>query len=387
MPGESIFIELTGRLVQGDPWTRNTKGYQGAVLQDKQGNPKSEIYIAVAVPKEPNGNANAIYAAIYAKGQQDFPAGEWQSPSFHWKVEDGDAGKHVGKAWAAGCIIFKLKTNFEVNCYDQSGQQIVDPQQLKRGAYVRVSVGVVGNGLNGTANAGLYLNLGRYVQLVGYGEEIAGGLSFEQTFPTAPVLPFGASATPVASGPALAVPGQPAAFVPMGVPGAGAPAPVATAPVAAPQATAAPPAAGPAPIAGPVGAPPAAIGAPTGIQGLVPLGAPAGSQIPPVGPPAPGVPAVAVSTAVPAASGAPMPGTLAAPAVAPTAAAPTPIAPPPGFMQPGAAAPAAAAAPGQPPPGWPAPIAPTTTPPVGYAQSGQPLQPIGHDAAGQPIFF
>lgn len=365
---ESTFIEITGRLVQGDPWVPNTKNFTGGPLTDRAGNPKSETFIAIAVPKQPTGNAEAIYAAIYQKAQQDFPNGEYQQPGFSWKVEDGDAGKHAAKEWARGCIIFKMKSNWEVRCFDQNGQQLTDPRQLKRGYFVRVNVGVNGNGMPAGNNPGMYLNLG-LVQLVGYGEEIAGGLSFEQTFPTPAVLPHGASATPIATGPALAVPGQPAPMVP-GQPAPPAPAgppgyalPAGTLPPGiAPQAAAVPPAAMPAPVPTSVGGLPAAIVAPAGIQGAPALGASVLSQSPPIGPPAPSVPVAA--PAIPAAPGAPMPGTGASVPLGPVAAPIAPIAAPPGFMGGQPAAPVATAPPQHP--------------------SGFPF--AGHDAQGRPLW-
>lgn len=345
---DQLFIELCGRYVQGDAFAPQTRGYQGRPLTDLAGNPKTEYFIAVAVAKEPAGNANALYAAIYGKAQQDFTTGEWQLPSFKWKVEDGDAGKNVGKPWAPGTVLFKLKTKFPPTIYDQAGQQIVDPNLLKRGNFVRVSVGVQGNKNTG-ANAGMYLNLGS-IQLIGYGEEISGGRSFEETFTTPAVLPPGASATPVA--PAAAMPGAPPGQAPLpgmapppGVPAPGAPA--AAAPYGAPAA----PAALPAPPVPVSGAPAPLNALPAAPQAAAPVGDPPAPSAPPGIAPAGGVPGV------------PMPGTTA------------PIAAAPAFLQPGAAAPAAA----QPA----APAAPAVAP----AAPAETRQPIGYDANGQPIYY
>jgi len=310
---ESIFIEIAGRLVQGDPFEHGAKTYEGKAVLDDAGQQRYETFVAIAVPKEPNGNANAIYAQIYAKAQQDFPNGLWQSPTFAWKCEDGDAGdKYAGKDWARGCVIFKLVSNYPVACFDQNGQPIVNPLQLKRGFYVRTSAGVRGNG--STSRPGVYLNLGK-VQLLGYGDPIDSGLTFAQTFTTPAVLPFGASQTPTAAGPMPSTPGQPAPMVP-------------GAPVVAPQPM---PGTLPAPMA-----PPATIGAPAPVQ--APAAAPAAA------PPAPG--------------GVPMPGTVPgpyAPAAAPGAPVPGAIPPAPGFLRP------------------PAPAAPAPGTLIGYDAAGQPV--------------
>ena len=276
-----------GRFIMGDAFTGSDKDQQGRPRLNQQGQPKTQWFMALAFPKNDPEWA-ALWQQITAIGQRDFPNGEWQRPDFAWKVVDGDA-KYPGRPECAGCVILRCSTGFAPTVYDANNAQIVNPAECKRGDYVRVYIGVRGNGDG--QKPGVYINH-QLVQRVGFGEAILAGASPDEAFAAPANLPPGASATPVAGAPMPAMPAQPP------VPGLAAPAPV---PAAPPPATS-----------------PAGTGAPPPVPTMPHPSVPAPRPVADAHPTMPGQPAPSTMTphgapdaAVPgqSAAGAPSPGT------------------------------------------------------------------------------
>jgi len=222
---------------------------KGAPLTDKKGNPRSEYFFALAIPKT-SPEWGPFWQQIATLAQQSYPNGEWNKPTFKWKYINGDSPEQADKEAFKGCHVIKLKSSFAPRVYTKGGtSQIVDPEQVKRGHYIRAYISIAPN--LDAMYPGLYLNP-NMVEFIAYGEEITSGPSGDEVFGAAPAayVPPGASATPVGGTP-LATPG--------GVPGG----------VASPPATPGAPPAGPAaPPAGPAtpGAPPAGPAVPGGVQ-------------------------------------------------------------------------------------------------------------------------
>jgi len=237
---KTTILTPVGRIVQGHPMEAQDKNMSGQPLTDKQGNPRVNYFMGVAFPKT-DPAFNEMWAAMQRVAQQNFPGGQWQSPVFSWKYIDGDGTDSQGQPYAnregfAGHHVIRFNSGFAPKCYTAGGaSQIVDPQQLKRGYYVRVYASLDGNGQ--LQKPGIYINM-NMVELVGYGEEITSGPDGATVFGGAPAaqLPAGASTTPLAPNtpmqhPGMAAPGQyPGAPAPqpgMAAPGQypGAPAP------------------------------------------------------------------------------------------------------------------------------------------------------------------
>ena len=196
------YMFVTGRLVQGSVFEAQTKNMTGGPLTDLKGNPKVQYFIAVAVPKTDQA-MRAEYAKIEQIATSGFPGGETQRPDFAWKILDGDLPQYASKEGFAGCYVFRFTTGFPVNAYTKgAASQITDPNQIKRGYYIRVAFTAVANG-NAT-KPGMYLNTA-LVELVGYGDEISAGPDASALLGGAGAaqLPAGASTTPVAGTPPL----------------------------------------------------------------------------------------------------------------------------------------------------------------------------------------
>ena len=257
MTDQVNILTPVGRMVQGNPFEAQTTNMTGQPLVDKQGQPRSQYFFAIAIPKTDPEFA-AMWTKVQTIAQAGFPGGESGLPTFSWKYTDGDLPEHKDKEGFPGHHILKCTGGFAPKVYQLNGSdyvEVIDPAQLKRGFYIRAYITPRANG--SAANPGVYLNPSM-VEIVGYGPEIIGGPSGQEVFGGAPVanLPVGASATPVAS----ATPPSPGAPTTPALPGT----PAAPTTPALPGTPATPPPA-PAPdfLNGPVVVPPTGPGAPT----------------------------------------------------------------------------------------------------------------------------
>ena len=219
-----------GRMVQGSPFEEQTTDMKGKQLTNAQGQPRSEYFFAIAIPKTDPAYA-AMYAQIQAVAQAGFPGGQFNLPTFAWKIVDGDQPPHNAKEGYAGHWILRISGGFQPKVYTKGGEAvIVDPNQLKRGYYIRAYLTVKANG--DATYPGIYLNPSM-VEVVAFGEEIQVGPDGGAVFGGDPAAtPAGASATPMAGVPIVqAVP--PVAVPPVAVPPVAVP-PVAVPPVAVP---------------------------------------------------------------------------------------------------------------------------------------------------------
>lgn len=235
-----------GRIVMGSLYNPNTTDAEGKPLVTKHGpnagQPRSNYFFALAIPK----NAGETHWAqtpwgqqIWAIGHQAFP-NVAQSPSFAWKIEDGDSQipnkngrKNSDTEGFAGCWVVKFSGGFAPKVYQQEGSgyvQVTQADFCKPGYYVEVAGSVDGNG--SAQQPGIYINHSM-VCFRAYGPEITFGPDVTSAgFGQAP-LPAGASMTPPAGAipmPSAAAPTAPAPAMPSGVPTVpGVPAPLAPA--------------------------------------------------------------------------------------------------------------------------------------------------------------
>ncbi len=238
MSSEQVqFLTPVGRIVMGSIAEGRTTDQQGRPLTTLQGQPKTQYFIGLAVPKN-SPDWEPFWQQIVAIGQRDWPGGQWNTPGFAWKVLDGDTVQN--NPHCAGHYLIKMTSGFAPTCVDTANNPI-DPTIVKRGYWVRCYVGVKGN--DNTQKPGVYVNH-ELIQLVGYGEEIVGGTDPNQAF-AQPVahMPAGVSQTPVAPAadptqPAPAQPAQPAPTQPAPAqpaqPAPTQPAPATTVPAGAP---------------------------------------------------------------------------------------------------------------------------------------------------------
>ena len=210
---ESVsFTTPVGRLVSGSLYKPSTTNMQGQPLITKHGanagQPRSEFFFGIAIPKgvEKHWSETVWGKTIWDVGHKGWPNGQAQSPSFSWKITDGDStvpnksggvpAKREGYArhWVLG---FKSGTAPRIFQADGKGGflNLVDENAIRPGYYIQVQGSVSSN--DNSTNPGVYLNHSM-VCLSGYGPEISLGVRPEDAgFGGA--LPPGASAVPVAA--------------------------------------------------------------------------------------------------------------------------------------------------------------------------------------------
>jgi hypothetical protein len=172
-----------GRFVQGDIFKGRTTNFQGRPLTTQKGEPRTDYYVAVAVPKR---DAQPLLEILRGIAHADFPNGEHARRDFAWKYIDGDSQetdmrgtKPCDKEGFPGNIVFRFSSGFVPKLYDANYDEIIDPNRVKLGDYIRVSGTVRGNG--DSMRPGLYLSHD-LVMFVNEGEEIRTGIDPRQAF-------------------------------------------------------------------------------------------------------------------------------------------------------------------------------------------------------------
>jgi hypothetical protein len=232
------FVTPVGRIVQGDCWEPNTTDMDGNPLVVKAGanagQPRVQYFVGLAIPKTSTlfpALQSAIMGAAASFFPTLFPGGQCTSPEFAFKVMDGDdtrvdteGKRYCDKEGFAGHWILKLTNGFEIKCWTKGlGSRIENPEQLKRGYFVRAAGDISSN--KSSQKPGVFLNV-KAIELIGHGDEIGGGDSshlFSEAaiteipagcsdVPLAPVGGFGAPAGFGQAAPQAAAPQAPAGF-------------------------------------------------------------------------------------------------------------------------------------------------------------------------------
>ena len=211
MSNREELLTPVGRLVQGSLYEGQTTDAENRPLVYKTGpnagQPRVEFYFAVAVPKgsETHWSQTPWGQKIWGVGHKGFPNGQASSPTFAWKIKDGDSSI-PNRAGRKPCDIegfpahwvLSFSSGFAPGIYNSDGtQQMLEPNAVNLGDYVQVYGSVADN--ESQQQPGIYLNHSM-VALAGYGKRIFSGADPKAVgFGGAP-LPAGASATPLAQG-------------------------------------------------------------------------------------------------------------------------------------------------------------------------------------------
>lgn len=229
-----------GRLVQGSLYKPQEKDHLGNPLVVKsgpnKGQPTKKWFFALAIVKSAGVGHWGLEnwgVDILAFGRAMWPAGQAESPTFAWKIEDGDSQvpntkgrKNSDREGFPGHWIINFSSGFPPKIYNSAGDPIHEPDAVKTGYYVEVQGSIDSN--NEASKAGIYINH-NMVALVGYGAEIRQGPDPKAVGFGRAALPAGASATPVGGASFPATVGAPPAAAgsppPPGLPGGSPPPP------------------------------------------------------------------------------------------------------------------------------------------------------------------
>jgi len=161
-----------GRIVGGHPMTAHpvTDSKTGVAKMHKDGiTPRMSTYIGLAIPKgaETRWQDTEWGRQIELVAQTDWSRGEYQAPTFAWKISDGDSRvpNKKGKIPAErdgypGHWVIHSSTELTVPCYHTghyaSHEQIKRKEEIKCGDYGRLYLNVKGNG--SSESPGIYVN-------------------------------------------------------------------------------------------------------------------------------------------------------------------------------------------------------------------------------------
>lgn len=166
-----IEVLVEGRLVAGHPMIQNVKTDNAGQpkLQADGITPQTEAYIGIAIPKgqETDWRQTPWGQQFHAAAVRDWPNGEHGSPTFAWKVTDGDSPvpntkgkKPCDREGYPGHWVIGASTQFGIKCFHVGKydplQQIQDKNEIKCGDYCRVGLNVKGNGP--CQSPGIYVN-------------------------------------------------------------------------------------------------------------------------------------------------------------------------------------------------------------------------------------
>lgn len=162
-----------GRLVSGHPMeNRAVTDKENKQMLNATGQPITERYVGVAIPKgsEQHWNQTEWGAKIWQAAQDPtngYPNGEFNAPTFSWKITDGDSqvpnkkgNKPADQEGYPAHWVIHLTTRIAYNCfhvgrYDPM-QAIQRKEEIKRGDYCRVFATVKGN--KPSQSPGVYIN-------------------------------------------------------------------------------------------------------------------------------------------------------------------------------------------------------------------------------------
>lgn len=211
MSNREDLLTPVGRLVQGSLYNGQTTNAENKPLEYKTGpnagQPRVDFYFAIAIAKgtERHWSETTWGQKIWKIGHAGFPNGQTNSPTFAWKVIDGDSAipNKVGKKPCdregyPGHWVLNFSSGFAPAIYNADGtQQMLEPNAVNLGDYIQVFGSVADNGSQ--QQPGVYLNHSM-VAFAGFGTRIVVGADPKSVgFGQSP-LPAGVSLTPLASG-------------------------------------------------------------------------------------------------------------------------------------------------------------------------------------------
>lgn len=201
---QTLQLKICGRFVQGDAYKGSDKDADGnpRIIKNgpNAGTPTVQYYMAVAVPKRGTTHWNQTPEGkqIHALGVQSFPQGQHATPSFAWKITDGDdavpnkkGNKPCDQEGFPGCWVFKFTSQFAPRLvYMNNGvlTELPADKPLKCGYQVEVLAEYKSNA--SVQQPGLYASQ-KAVFLAGIGPEIQQGMDLSEVGFGSSQLPTG----------------------------------------------------------------------------------------------------------------------------------------------------------------------------------------------------
>lgn len=167
-----------GRIVKGHPMKRvgiTKKNEAGQDVKKMIDGPNgtqvqaTETFVAFAIPK--NGSTDWKTTpwgqVINAQALQDWPNGETNTPTFSWKIIDGDSqipnknmNKPCDQEGYPGNWVLILSTQIPYKCFKNGNytDALIDVNEIKTGDYGRFKIVTTGNNAPRGKTPGMYMN-------------------------------------------------------------------------------------------------------------------------------------------------------------------------------------------------------------------------------------
>ena len=209
MKEDLILLFPVARFVSGSLYEPQRKDKEGRPLIIKSGpnagQPAVKFYFAIAIKKgvETHWSQTDWGAKIYAHAAMFYPAGQYQSPTFSWKILDGDStevnsegNRPCDNTGFPGHWVVRLQSGFPPKIYNRDGTaELTEKDQVLPGYFLEVVASIRSN--DSPSKPGIYINH-KMLALAGYGDVISWGPDAKEVFGKAQ-LPGYVSSTPIAS--------------------------------------------------------------------------------------------------------------------------------------------------------------------------------------------
>lgn len=201
------FLTGVGRLVRGSLYDGQSTDMDGKQLVYKSGTqagqPRVDYFFALAIKKgtEQHWNQTPWGQLIWGVGHASFPNGQANSPTFAWKVIDGDSqipNKQGRKPCEiegyAGHWVLNFSSTIAPRIFNHNGSQLLTEKgYVNLGDFIEVYADVRGNDSN--QQPGVYLNH-LMIAFRAYGDRIVVGPDPKSVGFGQAALPAGASEVP-----------------------------------------------------------------------------------------------------------------------------------------------------------------------------------------------
>lgn len=184
---KETFITPVSRLVLGSLYNPQTTDAEGKPLIVKKGKnagqPGVKFFFAIAIPKqgEQHWSQTTWGEKIHRIGHTSFPQGQASSPSFAWKIKDGDDRTPNKKGFVeadregyAGCWILHYTSGIAPKIWHVREKRYIEEKNyINLGDYVEVNTEVQGNSSPNQPGIFLQGNIGCALAFIGYGQRIS----------------------------------------------------------------------------------------------------------------------------------------------------------------------------------------------------------------------
>lgn len=165
----TYFTTPVGRYVSGSidiPKTKDHKGNPKIIKKGPDaGKPTQSFDFGIAIPKRGEARfTDAVWCKpILDAAVKAWPNGQWQLPTFSWKIIDGDSTipnsamkRPCDSEGYPGHWVVYFSSNKAPQTVNNTGTAVIDSKSIKKGDWIQVAGSTTGN--DDTTKPGMYMN-------------------------------------------------------------------------------------------------------------------------------------------------------------------------------------------------------------------------------------